>query len=131
MSASDDYALAVSALDNGADDFIHKPPNPEELRARLRLADRVTAMKQQMVHQATVDDLTQLFNRRAFMDIAAAKILNHPDEAISAIIFDVDFFKKINDTYGHKRGTTCSLRSGNISRMRRVSLGGLGARSFV
>lgn len=92
MSASDDYALAVSALDNGADDFIHKPPNPEELRARLRLADRVTAMKQQMVHQATVDDLTQLFNRRAFMDIAAAKILNHPDEAISAIIFDVDFF---------------------------------------
>src|SRR4029079_2548232 len=46
MSSTDDYYLAVTALDNGADDFIHKPPNPDELRARLRLADRVTSMKQ-------------------------------------------------------------------------------------
>src|SRR5262245_43855681 len=33
MSSTDDYYLAVTALDNGADDFIHKPPNPDELRA--------------------------------------------------------------------------------------------------
>src|SRR5437867_12570017 len=38
MSSTEDYHLAVAALDNGADDFIHKPPNPDELFARLRLA---------------------------------------------------------------------------------------------
>ena len=68
MSSTDDYYLAVTALDNGADDFIHKPPNPDELRARLRLADRVTAMKQQLIQYATTNSLTGLFNRRAFFD---------------------------------------------------------------
>ena len=55
MSSTDDYYLAVTALDNGADDFIHKPPNRDELRARLRLADRVTSMKQQLIQYATLE----------------------------------------------------------------------------
>src|SRR5689334_16111723 len=46
MSSTDDLHLMVEALDNGADDFIRKPPIVDELRARLRLADRVTSMKQ-------------------------------------------------------------------------------------
>src|ERR1044071_4322066 len=71
MSSTDDFYLAVAALDNGADDFIHKPPIPDELRARLRLADRVTAMKQQLIQYATTDSLTGLLNRRAFFDRAA------------------------------------------------------------
>ena len=72
MSSTDDYYLAVTALDNGADDFIHKPPNPDELRARLRLADRVTSMKQQLIQYATTDSLTGLLNRRAFFAAAAS-----------------------------------------------------------
>ncbi len=105
MSSTDDYYLAVTALDNGADDFIHKPPNPDELRARLRLADRVTAMKQQLIQHATTDSLTGLFNRRAFFDVAAEVCLvAEGGSPISAIMFDVDHFKRINDTYGHEMG---------------------------
>jgi two-component system cell cycle response regulator len=105
MSSTDDYYLAVTALDNGADDFIHKPPNPDELRARLRLADRVTAMKQQLIQHATTDPLTGLLNRRAFFDVAA-EMCEPADEGhpLSVIMFDVDHFKRINDTQGHETG---------------------------
>src|SRR5688500_9004300 len=105
MSSTDDYYLAVTALDNGADDFIHKPPNPDELRARLRLADRVTSMKQKLIELATTDSLTGLLNRRAFFDSAAdMRDAAKTGKAVSAIMFDVDHFKTINDTYGHEMG---------------------------
>jgi two-component system, cell cycle response regulator len=105
MSSTDDYYLAVMALDNGADDFIHKPPNPDELRARLRLADRVTSMKQQLIQHATTDSLTGLLNRRAFF-ASATEACHAADagKALSAIMFDIDHFKRINDTYGHEMG---------------------------
>src|SRR5882724_1631363 len=105
MSSTDDYYLAIAALDNGADDFIHKPPIPDELRARLRLADRVTAMKQQLIQHATTDSLTGLLNRRALFD--TAEDMRHAAEAgkpLSSIMFDIDHFKLINDTYGHDVG---------------------------
>lgn len=105
MSSTDDYYLAVTALDNGADDFIHKPPNPDELRARLRLADRVTAMKQQLIQYATTDSLTGLVNRRAFFDTAGEwRRAKEGKHALSCIMFDVDHFKRINDTFGHEMG---------------------------
>jgi diguanylate cyclase (GGDEF)-like protein len=105
MSSSDDYYLAVTALDNGADDFIHKPPNPDELRARLRLADRVTLMKQQLIQHATTDSLTGLLNRRAFFDCAEDMCDAAQDgKPLTAIMFDIDHFKRINDAYGHEMG---------------------------
>ena len=48
MSSNDEHDILVRALDNGADDFIHKPPIAEELRARLRAADRVTSMQREL-----------------------------------------------------------------------------------
>ena len=105
MSSTTDYYLAVEALDNGADDFIHKPPIPDELRARLRLADRVTSMKQQLIQYATTDSLTGILNRRAFFDSAMEIVLEAQSEMIlSAILFDIDHFKRINDSYGHDVG---------------------------
>lgn len=105
MSSTDDYHLAVAALDNGADDFIPKPPNPDELRARLRLADRVTAMKQQLIEYATTDFLTGLLNRRAFLNRAFELCQEaQSGRPLSAIMCDVDHFKRINDTYGHESG---------------------------
>ena len=105
MSSTDDYHLAVTALDNGADDFVHKPPNPDELRARLRLADRVTAMKQQLIQYATIDSLTGLFNRRAFFDSAGElRRAGQGKNALSGIMIDIDHFKRVNDSYGHEMG---------------------------
>ena len=102
MSSTTDYYLAIEAFDSGADDFIHKPPIPDELRARLRLADRVTAMKQQLIQYATTDVLTGVLNRRAFFDGAAERC--KAGKQFAAIMFDVDHFKSVNDTFGHEAG---------------------------
>ena len=131
MSSTEDYYLAITALDNGADDFIHKPPIPDELRARLRLADRVTSMKQQLIELATTDSLTGLLNRRAFFDSAAdMRDAAETGNAVSAIMFDVDHFKTINDTYGHEMRDRVLSAVGVQVRMLDVVSGRLGGEEF-
>ena len=131
MSSSEDYHLAVTALDNGADDFIHKPPNPDELRARLRLADRVTSMKQQLIQFATTDSLTGLLNRRAFFDSAGEMCLAAANgRPLSATVFDVDHFKTINDTYGHGMGDRVLAAIGEHAKMTDGIAGRLGGEEF-
>jgi two-component system, cell cycle response regulator len=132
MSSTDDYYLAITALDNGADDFIHKPPIPDELRARLRLADRVTAMKQQLIRYAVTDSLTDLLNRRAFFEGAAemCRTANAGKTALSAIMFDIDHFKKINDTYGHEMGDSVLTAVGAQTKMTDGLAGRLGGEEF-
>lgn len=105
MSSSDEHNRLVQALDNGADDFICKPPVAEELRARLRTADRVTSMQYELFRYATTDFLTGLLNRRAFFERAEEACERaKAGGVISAIIFDLDHFKLINDTHGHAVG---------------------------
>jgi diguanylate cyclase (GGDEF)-like protein len=131
MSSTDDYYLAVTALDNGADDFIHKPPNPDELRARLRLADRVTAMKHQLIQHATMDPLTGLLNRRAFFDHAAeACRATDAGNSLSAIMFDLDHFKRINDTCGHEIGDRVLAAVGREAKLADGFVGRLGGEEF-
>src|SRR5262245_41197608 len=131
MSSTDDYYLAVTALDNGADDFIHKPPNPDELRARLRLADRVTSMKQQLIQYATTDSLTGLFNRRAFFDSATdLRRVTQGRKALSGIMFDIDHFKSVNDNYGHDIGDRVVAAVGGQAKLVEGVSGRLGGEEF-
>jgi two-component system, cell cycle response regulator len=105
MSASEDHDLVVQALDNGADDFVRKPPVEEELRARLRTADRVTSLQHELIQQATTDQLSGLLSRRGFFERAAEACQQaQAGTALSAILFDLDHFKRVNDTYGHEAG---------------------------
>jgi two-component system, cell cycle response regulator len=105
MSSSDDRDIVVQALDRGADDFIRKPPDVEELRARLRLADRVTSMQRELIRHGTTDSLTGLLNRREFFQRSAEleKTIT-PEMPLSAIMLDIDHFKQINDAHGHEAG---------------------------
>ena len=132
MSSTDDYYLAITALDNGADDFIHKPPIPDELRARLRLADRVTAMKQQLIQYAITDSLTNLLNRRAFFEGAAemCRTAEAGKTGLTAIMFDIDHFKKINDTFGHEMGDAVLAAVGAQTKMTDGLAGRLGGEEF-
>jgi diguanylate cyclase (GGDEF)-like protein len=105
MSSIDNHRLVVQALDNGADDFIHKPPVSEELRARMRAAERLTSMQHELLTHATTDPLTGLRNRRAFFERAEeAAARAKGGAAISAIMVDIDRFKAVNDTHGHQAG---------------------------
>lgn len=115
MSSTSDYGLVVQALDNGADDFIRKPPFAEELRARLRAADRLTLLQGQLIKLATIDPLTGLFNRRAFFEdaIAACRAAD-TDKPLAAIVFDIDHFKQINDRHGHEAGDVVLAAVGKI-----------------
>jgi two-component system, cell cycle response regulator len=105
MSSSDQRSRMILALENGADDYISKPPAPEELRARLRAGERITSMQSELIALATVDSLTGLLTRRAF--VAAAERMLHRAQSgrhFSVFICDLDKFKAINDTYGHEAG---------------------------
>ena len=105
MSSTEDFALVVRALDNGADDFIRKPPIVEEFQARLRAADRFTSMQRDLIKYATTDALTGLLNRRVFFERSSeAGETARNGKQISAILFDIDHFKFINDTFGHHAG---------------------------
>jgi len=104
MSSSTDHRSLVKALDNGADDFICKPPVSEELYARLRAADRVTTMQAELIRLATIDSLTGVCTRRAFLIHAADACARAHQGALAAVMFDIDHFKGINDTHGHEMG---------------------------
>jgi diguanylate cyclase (GGDEF)-like protein len=132
MSSSEDFELVVKALDNGADDFIHKPPFAEELRARLRAANRLIAMQHELIRRATIDALTGLLNRRAFFeDAAAACQAANAGRPLSAILFDLDHFKSINDGRGHDAGDVVLAAVGAATKMAASGLiGRLGGEEF-
>jgi two-component system cell cycle response regulator len=131
MSSTEDYGLVIQAMDNGADDFIRKPPFPEELRARLRAADRLMVLQRDLIKYATTDFLTGLLNRRAFFDRAAdACRAADAGEPLSAIIFDIDQFKRINDTHGHEAGDIVLANVSSATKAAGGIVGRLGGEEF-
>jgi two-component system, cell cycle response regulator len=105
MSSNREQTKLIKALEGGADDYIGKPPATEELYARLRAAERFGSMQRDLVRMATTDPLTGLLNRRAFFDRAEEICTNAAaGSRLTAIMFDIDHFKRINDNYGHGVG---------------------------
>jgi two-component system, cell cycle response regulator len=132
MSSTEDFGLVVKALDNGADDFIPKPPMVEELRARLRAADRLTSMQCELIKYATTDSLTGLLNRRAFLeDASEACAIADVNSPVSTILFDIDHFKSINDSHGHEAGDVVLATVGTAAKMvANGTVGRLGGEEF-
>jgi diguanylate cyclase (GGDEF)-like protein len=131
MSSTEDYSLVVQALDNGADDFIRKPPLAEELRARLRAADRLTMLQRELIKYATTDSLTGLLNRRAFFDQATeACRAAEAGTPLSAIMIDIDHFKNVNDTHGHQAGDLVLVGLSGLIRTAAGIVGRLGGEEF-
>lgn len=105
MSSSQDDSRLIESLDSGADDFMCKPPKIAELHARLRAAERTLAMQKELIRLADHDPLTGIYNRRAFFANATACCLEAVDAGpLSAALFDIDHFKKVNDKFGHAVG---------------------------
>lgn len=96
----------VAAFDLGATDYITKPCDMAELRARLRAALRTERLMRLLAERAEVDGLTGLANRAAFNKRWAEKVaeVHRYKCALSLAMIDADHFKRINDTYGHPAG---------------------------
>lgn len=103
----------VAGLESGADDYLTKPFDAEELKARLRtgrrilnLEDRLVEAREQMRYKATHDALTSLWNRGVIMDLLGRELARSAREnSCTAILAcDVDHFKSVNDTFGHTVG---------------------------
>jgi len=106
VTASGQEKRLEESLDAGADDFIRKPVNMTELRARLRAATRLVRMQKQFRHMAETDALTGAANRRAFMQYLDTLVdrARRQDAPLAAVMVDLDHFKRTNDTYGHAVG---------------------------
>ncbi len=113
VTVQGDIDSKVTGLKLGADDYLAKPYNPLELRARVlsmlrikSLQDKINAKRRDLEALSVTDDLTALLNHRALQhrlkdEFARAQRYNEP---LSVLMIDIDQFKEINDKYGHLFG---------------------------
>jgi two-component system cell cycle response regulator len=132
MSSNAGEEHLVNALDSGADEFIHKPPSSEELYARLRSAERLLRLQRKLFDLAMTDPLTGVFNRRAFFE-KARKLCPQAEatQGPTAIMFDVDHFKRVNDTHGHDVGDEVLRAIGREASCDGAIIGRLGGEEFA
>ncbi|MDN3515092.1 MAG: diguanylate cyclase [Candidatus Brocadia sp.] len=103
----------VTGMEAGADDYIDKPFNQNELRVRLNAGRRIVEMNKDLLEARNVlakkviyDELTDLHNRHYMREILGkeyARALRHQTD-LSCMLLDIDYFKVINDTFGHSFG---------------------------
>jgi diguanylate cyclase (GGDEF)-like protein len=127
LTAHDNEQTLVAAFDAGADDYVTKPFGARSLEARVRAGQRIVALKQEVKREmrevqryiqelaavnqrweeaAFTDVLTGLPNRRYAMERLkqewAGSVRNN--RPLSCMMIDIDYFKHVNDTYGHAGG---------------------------
>ena len=116
VSASNETMDRVRGLDLGAVDFVGKPFDVGELKARVRSALRMQRLIRMLAQRARVDGLTGLWNRAYFDqrlrdEVAAANRYGQP---LSLILCDLDHFKSLNDRFGHPFGDDVLERAAGI-----------------
>ncbi len=103
----------IEGMNCGADDYISKPFNSAELKVRIKAGRRIIELEQQLIHtrnqlhiEATHDSLTGIWNRAAIIEAMEKEIARSGREkgSIGIIMADIDFFKQVNDNYGHSVG---------------------------
>jgi two-component system cell cycle response regulator len=113
MVDPDDRGRMVKALEIGVNDILPRPVDPQELSARVktqiqrkRYTDYLRNNLDHSLELAVTDQLTGLHNRR-YMTGQLDSLVKRAvmgGEPVSALLIDIDFFKKINDTFGHDIG---------------------------
>lgn len=113
LTGQTDVETKILGLELGASDYITKPFDAGELLARIKVQLKIKALQDELRcsnHRlrelSSTDPLTGLFNRRHFMNVLAAELerTDRYEQSLSFVIFDIDHFKQLNDTYGHQAG---------------------------
>lgn len=127
LTANSDHNDVVRGLEAGADDYLTKPYRAPELLARIRSGERnlrlqrdlfskqleiqkanaaLVVLNEKLEKLASNDTLTGLYNRRVLF-VRFKELWAHSDRGnvpLSCIMLDIDYFKRINDTFGHHAG---------------------------
>jgi diguanylate cyclase (GGDEF)-like protein len=114
VSAFNDVDSISKCIQLGAQDYLPKPINGTILLAKLVAAlerkflrEREKELVNELHIQATTDQLTGIYNRRVIfeaLDDAMENSKKSKDREFTTIMFDIDFFKQVNDNYGHAGG---------------------------
>lgn len=112
-SGSDDM---VRGLEAGSDDFLKKPVDRSELLARIRSGTRVLELESRLSLLAKLDPLTGLATQRTFYEQMTTEWVRSARHhfPLSCVMIDIDFFKRINDVYGHGVGDEVIRRLAKI-----------------
>ena len=112
VTAHNDEAAETLGLEVGAVDFISKPINTNIVRARVKTHLTLKAQSDLLRNWVYLDGLTGVHNRRFFEERLASEWARaaRSGAALSAVMIDVDRFKRFNDHYGHQAGDDCLRR---------------------
>jgi len=113
-SAMDQTDDAVRGLELGAEDFVTKPVNEKELRARMAVVLRASRAKKRLDERSNLDALTGLWNRRRLEDCMAMELAHPGVEGLSCAMIDLDHFKRVNDSLGHAAGDAVLVAVGRL-----------------
>jgi diguanylate cyclase (GGDEF)-like protein len=108
LSAMNDEKSIIKGFENGAVDYITKPFRHQELLARTKTHVELKRAKEKLLRMAITDELTGLVNRRYFMGrlLHEYERTKRYESVFTVLMIDLDYFKKINDSYGHQAGDT-------------------------
>jgi diguanylate cyclase (GGDEF)-like protein len=113
LTGRDQKQDLVEGIEAGADDYLIKPFDPQELRARIRAGERIIELEDRLIRAqealrdlATHDSMTGLLNRRACLNTLMAELNRgcRTGNPVCIVMVDIDHFKRINDTHGHQAG---------------------------
>ena len=106
ITAYDMDVTYMDVIEAGATDFVVKPFESDELRAKLHRIVKDRQVRHRLVNASTRDDLTHLYNHRAFrerLDNEITRAVRQHHE-LSLLMIDIDGLKQINDSHGHDEG---------------------------
>jgi diguanylate cyclase (GGDEF)-like protein len=113
LTGCDQPEEVIEGLEAGADDYLVKPANPFELRARLQTGRRIIGLQEELLaaqaalfERATHDPLTGLWNRAAILEALDKELCRcaRDGSSLGVVLADLDHFKRVNDTHGHLAG---------------------------